>query len=337
MKSILLTLVTAFSISSYAQDASSIFTTGLEDSQRFAKGYLQPGSEAIGHAMNNGWFNSAEAKSFLAFEISIIGNIVQVDEADHTFNFEASTTGGLSYADGSSIKSVASVLGTVDPDIVMEYTITEPNTGMTETIQITLPEGILDKNINNVPAGYLQGSIGLLKGTELKLRFLPKIDINDRKFGVLGIGVQHEFTEWLPADKLWPIAISGLVAYTKLNADYNVDDVLNLDGVNQYFQNDTQTWLFQSIFSTKLPVINFYGGVGYMTGTSKSDLKGTYIVYEGFGTQATVEDPISVENEISGVRATLGTKLKLGFFRLNADYTFAEFNSATIGLNFGFR
>ena len=88
--------------------------------------------------------------------------------------------------------------------------------------------------------------------------------------------------------------------------------------------------------STKLPVINFYGSLGYMTGKSETDLLGTYTVTSG-PFQTTYTDPFSVTKKASGATATLGTKLKLGFFRLHADYTLAEFNLLTVGVHFGFR
>ena len=324
-------------ISVSAQDFSSIFTSGLEVSNQFAEGYLEPGAEAMVYSMNNGWFSSAEAKPILGFEISIIGNVAAVQDDKRTFNFAPDPQYGLTYMDGSSLKDVATILGTVDPDIVMEYTVTDPITGLSETVELVLPESITEDDINNIPSGYLQASLGILKGTELKFRVFPNTDINDRKIGMYGGAIQHEFTSWLPAESLFPVAISGLVAYSKMDASYSMENVSNVDGDNQRFENTTKTWLFQSIFSTKLPVINFYGGVGYLVGNSQSDLKGSYIVYQGFGVTAVVDDPISVTNKVSGVRATLGTRLKLGFFRLNADYTFAAFNTASVGVSFGFR
>lgn len=320
-----------------AQDASSIFTTGLADSERFAKAYIQPGVAAFVHSMNAGWFNSGEAKPILGFEISIIGNVAQVENEHQKFTFQTYEENGLQYADGSNSKSIATILGTNETDIIMEYTVTDPITGVSETIQFALPESLLDENIDYVPSGFIQGAIGLFKGTEAKVRWLPQTEIDGKEIGLLGVGVQHEFTKWLPADKLWPVAISGLVAYTHLNAKYDVNDEIDLQGANQRFENSISTWLFQAIVSTRLPVINFYGGVGYLTGKSESDLKGEYVVYEGFGQQATVTNPIGVSNHVSGLRTTLGAKLKLGFFRLNADYTFADFSTMSVGVNFGFR
>lgn len=322
---------------SWSQDFSSIFTLGLEESNRFAKGYLQAGSESMVYSMHNGWFNSAEAKPLLGFEISFIGNIAMVDDDKHTFSYTPDPAGNLHFSDGSLTKDVATILGEVNPDVEMTLTVTNQTTGLSENIEVVLPESVTGSDVMNVPSGYIQASMGILKGTEVKLRILPGIDINGRRIGLLGGAIQHEFTKWLPADKLWPVAISGMVAYARLDANYDMQDVVDVDGVNQRFVNKTDSWLFQAIVSTKLPVINFYGGIGYITGVSDSYLRGTYEAYQGFGVHVTVKDPIAVTNKISGIRGTIGTRLKLGFFRLNAEYSVADFNTVSAGVSFGFR
>ncbi|BAO74684.1 hypothetical protein WPG_0454 [Winogradskyella sp. PG-2] len=152
-----------------------------------------------------------------------------------------------------------------------------------------------------------------------------------------GAGLQLEFTQWLPADKLWPVAVSGLVAYNHIDGSYDITDSSGIDGENQRLENKTNTWLFQLIASTKLPVINFYGGLGYIKGKSESDLLGNYRVTDGVLTTQTIIDPFSVSSEVSAVRATGGIKLKLGFFRLNAEYHMSEFNVFSLGVNLGFK
>ncbi|GLB53557.1 hypothetical protein NBRC110019_25980 [Neptunitalea chrysea] len=317
---------------------TSILAAGLEDSKAFMHGYLKPGTESLMYSINNGWFSTAEAKPFLGFEISFIGNVAVVDERKRTFTFNVTNLDGLTFSDGSTSNEVATVLGVVDPDVMMEYTFQDPVTGQTETIEIKLPESLTSEDVNMLPSGFLQASIGLLKGTELKVRVFPNIEINGNTVGLFGGGIQHEFTKWLPSDKLWPVAISGLVAYSQLDAEYAMEDVSVVDGDQQRIENLTKTWLFQGIVSTRLPVINFYAGFGYITGSSTSDLKGEYEVYDvDTGVVTSVKDPLSITHDISGVRTTLGTRLKLGFFRLNADYTFAEYNTTSVGVSFGFR
>ncbi|MCB0445547.1 MAG: hypothetical protein KDC68_07850, partial [Gelidibacter sp.] len=65
-------------------------------------------------------------------------------------------------------------------------------------------------------------------------------------------------------------------------------------------------------------------------------LTGTCRVTDGAFTAQDILDPFSVKQDVHGVRGTLGANLKLGFFSFNADYTFAEFDSASVGFNFSF-
>ncbi|MCK5346396.1 MAG: hypothetical protein KAR20_23460, partial [Candidatus Heimdallarchaeota archaeon] len=170
----------------------------------------------------------------------------------------------------------------------------------------------------------------------LKARFLPKIDTEDFGMSMYGFGIQHEFTKHLPADKILPIAISAVIGYTHLDASYDFTNSNIIAGDNQKLEMVLNTWVFQAVVSTKLPIINFYGGVGYLTGKSSTDVLGTYIVQSGPFQQQYV-DPFSIDKDASGVTANVGTKLKLGFFRLHADYALAEFNTLSVGVSFGFR
>lgn len=324
-------------ISSKAQnDLDALLAAGVEDAQHFANDYLAPGTNGLMYSMNANWFNTADAKPLGGFEISIIANAATIGNDNKSFLMNTDTYNNVAFVQGPSSQMVSSALGENNPDIVVEVTYDDPIFGQ-QTEQITLPNGIGSSSVNLLPTAFIQGAVGLIKGTELKARFVPKIKTDDVSINMYGVGLQHEFTKWLPADKLLPVAISGLVAYTHLDGSYDLTNSSNVDGENQHLETSTNTWLFQLIASTKLPVINFYGGIGYINGKSESDLLGTYRVTDGVLTSQDIVDPFSVSSKVSGARGTLGTKLKLGFFRLNAEYHLAKFNAFSVGINFGFR
>ncbi|GLB49951.1 DUF6588 family protein [Neptunitalea lumnitzerae] len=337
-KSFLVAILLAWFSQTKAQDYTSILATGMEASEAYTKQYLSPGAEALVYSINNGWFSTAEAKPVLGFEVSFIGNIATIKDEHRAFNFDVSGFEGLMFEDGTTSKEVASILGVISPDVTLEYTYVDPSTGASTVVAIKLPESLTNEDVFDLPSGYLQASIGVLKGTEVKFRVFPNVEINDYQVGLIGFGVQHEFTKWLSEDRKFPIAISGLVAYSAMDAAYDLDNVSVVEGSRQRVENKIDSWLFQSIFSTKLPVINFYAGLGYVIGNSHSNILGDYEVYDvQEGQNIMVTDPLSVENDFKGVRATLGTRLKLGFFRLHADYSIAEFNTASVGMSFGLR
>ena len=333
MKKLFFFLVLAYGFPTMAQtDINNILAAGLNDAEQFTTDYLSPASEGAMYSISNGWYNSADAKPLAGFEISIIGNMSSFKNKDDKKAFELNTADyeNLQFVDDSSSKMVSTSLG----DIEGVRVFVEDESGLLRE-EFELPSGLASENINFIPSAFIQASVGIIKGTELKARFLPKINTEEFGMGLYGFGVQHEFTKHLPADKILPVAISGVIGFTHLDASYDFTNTGIIAGQDQKLDIAMNTWVFQAVVSTKLPIINFYGGLGYLTGKSTTDVLGTYIVSGPF--PQTYEDPFSISNDVSGVTANVGAKLKLGFFRLNVDYTLAEFNNLSVGINFGFR
>ncbi|MFP4847283.1 DUF6588 family protein [Winogradskyella sp. PE311] len=317
-------------------DIDALLAAGVEDAQRFANDYLAPGTNGLMHSMNANWFNSAKVKPLLGFEISVIANASLIKDENKLFNLNTTDYNNVQFVQGSNSQMVASVLGENEPSIFVEVEYDDPIFG-SQTTQLELPQGIGDQSANLLPTAFIQGAIGLGSGIEIKARFVPEIETDDVSLSMYGAGLQLEFTEWLPADKLWPVALSALVAYNHIDGSYDLTQSSGIDGDNQRLENDTNTWLFQLVASTKLPIINLYGGVGYIKGKSESNLLGNYRVTNGVLSSPTITDPFSVSSEVAAVRGTVGAKLKLGFFRLNAEYHISEFDAFSVGVNFGFR
>lgn len=337
MKKIIIIIAILFGLPIAAQEnLEDLLASGIQDAQRFAKGYITPAAEAMIYNTSNGWIQSAEVKSPLKFEISILGNATFVKDEHRTFTLNTADYNNLRFRDGSTSKQVATAFGENTPDIVVYSEV--QNGPLTQEVEFLLPQGLASVNVNILPTAFLQGRIGVFKATELKVRYFPKIDQEDVKVGVFGLGLQHEFTQWLPAENVFPVAISGLIAYNNLNANYDFTDDDIIEGENQQFDLKQNSWIFQLQASTKLPVFNVYGGIGYVTGASDFDVLGTYRVKAGIPlleTTSEFNDPFSVKNKVSGVRGTLGASLKLGFFGIHADYNIAEYNNASVGLHFG--
>ncbi len=325
------------SIASLAQAQENIddlLAAGINDARRFTQSYLEPAGEGIVHNLNNGWFNSGKSKKLFGFEVAIIGNASFVKDENKTFVLNTDDYENLRFQDGSTTKSVSTAFGDVEGITVVAE---GPLPGSADDAVFDLPTGLGSADINFVPAAFLQVSVGLIKGIELKARYFPKVKTDDVEAGLYGVGLQYEFTSLFPADKLLPVAISGMIGYTRLDGTYDFTDTSIVDGDNQRIENATDSWAFQAIASTKLPIFNVYGGLGYVTGKSTNALKGTYRVQSGVLATETIVDPFSVTTDVSGVRGTLGARLKLGFFRLNSDVTFAQFTTVSLGMAFGFR
>ncbi len=336
MKRIILALALVSVSMGKAQDLNDIFVSGVADAERFANAYLAPVSEASIYSISNGWYNTADAKPLGGFEISIIGNMTGFKNKDDkkAFLLDPADYENLDFVNNpGQARMVATGLG----DIEGVQVFVEDESSLFSQ-EFELPTGLSAENLNFIPSGYIQGSVGLIKGLEVKARFLPKIKFDDdAKIGLFGAGLQYDFTKMLPADKLLPVAISAVIGYTNLNGEYDFTDSSTISGSDQRIDANFKTWNFSAVVSTRnIPVINFYGGVGYITGKSDIDLLGTYEANGPFFSE-TVMDPFSVSKKANGVSANLGTKIKLGFFRLNAEYNISQFSTFTFGVNFGFR
>ncbi len=319
------------------QNIDDLLSAGVSDAQRFATDYFTPASDGLMYSMNHGWFNNAKVKDKFGFEISVVANVAFVGDDQKSFILDPNEYENLDFRDNPGVaRPVATAFGDIEGVTVVVRGESGIPAIPAQDAEFELPTGLGDANINFVPTAFLQASLRVMKGTEIKARFLPTIQTDDVEVGFYGLGVQHEFTSWLPARKLFPVAISGLIAYTHLDGSYDFSSTSIVQGENQLFENNTNTWLFQVIGSTKLPIFNVYGGIGYLSGTSTNSLKGTYRVQSGVITSPTLEDPFSIETKVAGLRGTLGAKLTLAFFRLHVDYTLAAYNGVSVGLNFGF-
>ena len=318
-------------------DFNNVFSAGVEDAEQFTTDYLEPLSESVVYSLSTGWYNTADAKPLGGFEISLIGNITgfKNKQDKKAFILDPNDYENLDFVENPGVaREVSTALGDLSGiDVFVEGQVA----GVTVRETFELPSGLSGEGIDFVPSGYLQASVGLIKGIELKARFLPKMEYEDASVGLIGFGLQQDVTKLLPADKILPVAISAVIGYTNISGDYDFTNANLIEGENQRIEASINSWVFSGVVSTKLPIINFYGGLGYVTGKSVIDVLGTYRVTRGPFASETYIDPFSITKKVNGVTATIGTKLKLGFFRLNAEYNLGEFNTATVGVNFGFR
>ncbi|MEO9660347.1 MAG: DUF6588 family protein, partial [Maribacter dokdonensis] len=282
-------------------DFNNVLAAGVEDAERFTTDYMAPLSESVVYSMSTGWYNTADAKPLGGFEISIIGNITgfKNKEDKKTFILDPSDYENLDFVENPGVaREVSTALGDISgTQVYVEGEVL----GVTVRETFELPSGLAGENIDFVPSGYLQASVGVIKGTEIKARFLPKMEYEDASIGLFGLGIQHDFTKLLPADKILPVAISAVIGYTNINGDYDLSNARLIEGENQRIEAEISSWAFGAVVSTKLPIINFYGGVNYITGKSVTDVLGTYRVNSGPFESETYEDPFSIVKKVNGV------------------------------------
>lgn len=337
MKKLFLTTVflSVFFTATAQENIEDLLAAGIDDAKRYAHGYLSPAFDGALYSITGGWFNSAETREPFRFSLSIIGSASLIKEKNKYFTLNTSEYAYLQFQDGSASKEVATLFGD-HPQPVVAYVEVDDGMGGTAQVDITLPTGIAAGEINMIPTAFLQAGMGLFMGTEVKLRFVPQLNYEGAKLNFYGVGVQHEFTKWLVPEDRRKLSVAGLIAYTHLDGSYDFTDTQVVAGSEQRFETDLNTWLFQLIASTKISMIHLYGGMGYSEGTSQTALKGTYEISEGVLAGESITDPYALETRITGLHGTVGANVKLGVISINADYTIANFDHISAGLNFIF-
>ncbi len=324
--------------------------------KRYADNYVQPVTDAFGAGVGSGLFRTADVgNGFIPFlpidaylGVSVSGPLTSTMKTSflpegETITIERSANGQTFETDAEILfdpsgERVPTVFGSTDPegnpDIVLEYE--DPN-GNTQREDLgRAPQGLLDTGI--APIIVPQLGVGSVAGTDLQVRYFPKVNLgyggdSYGKIGLFGLSVRHDIDQWFPTPLPVNIAVQGswnqfsLESRDQRGGDGKFQEVVSGSG-----------WAFNVHASRGIPIVPVvvYGGVQY----------------EKFGTEYTYSfDPsslpntnnreaepikLSIEQDASiNVRGLAG--LSISFpptpIRLNVDYAVSNAsNVVTTGL-----
>lgn len=330
-----------------AQELETILLAS-DDASKLSENYLSPAIKGLMYSINGGWYTTAKTHKKLGFDITISANASFVPDAEQLFAFNASDYTFLSLPNGES--TLATVMSENGQETTVDVSIPVGD-GTFKVASFDMPGGITDDlPVNAVPAPMLQVGVGLFYNTDVNLRYVPKLSFDDDvEVDLIGFGIKHDLMQHFgPLEKL-PLNISILAAYTNMNVSYNIADESATDNVvvtngKAEFKMDAIT--VQALASLDFPVVTLYGGLGYNIGDAASKMKGnyeiTYDIEDSNGNvistvSESVTDPIDLGFKANGVRATLGGRLNLAFFKIFVDYTLQEYNTVSGGIAFSFR
>lgn len=314
-------------------DLDQLLEAGIEDASVLIEGYVDPFMVGFGTGLSNGWYNTAKAHKSLGFDLTVTANVAYVPDKDMFFNanglnLQTVELDDPAYPDGN----IPTMFG---PDAETP-TFRELNTG--ETFEGPSGLGIEDEiGFNAVPVPMAQIGIGIVKNTDLKVRWTPEIDIgDDGKFKLFGFGVLHDVKQHIPGLKNLPFDLSAFVGYTKMKTTI---DFTNGDPTqNQTGDFEIRTLTVQGLISKKFSVLTFYGGLGFNRVRSDLGINGEYDINDdGDFNDANEVNPLSLEFKSGGPRMTLGMRLKLAILTLHADYTLQKYKTLTVGVGFSVR
>ena len=342
----IITALVIISTTAFSQfDNVDFLRAGATDGLKIVEAYISPWVNAFGAGLTGGWYNTAKPHQLGGFDITVGLSAGFVPSSATTFDVSKI---GLTSLTGTGIASTVAGPETDGP------VLTASQGGVTLAAFQTPPG--TDWKI--IPAPTAQVGIGLPLGTELKVRFMPKITISDGSLSLWGIGLVHSIMQYLPGDKLLPIDVSLFGGYTKLKANVPLElEPENYDNYSTYtmasFQDQKMTANVTAmnigvIGSLNLPVLTVYGGLGYSKTNTEVKLLGNFplpTVNLAISTTEGVYEDAGVLNNFpsmefknfSGVRANIGLRVKLSVITIHVDYTRAQYNVLTAGFGVSFR
>ena len=259
------------------------------------RGFARPFVTSLGEGLNSGGFYTANIPKTLGFSISFRAMYIFIPNDQLTFT----------------------------PNLPAGYTATEPTAtfwGSNAAIYsgpngyITNADGI---NQSGTPFAIPQIT-GSFMGTELLIRYLPKISVGNEDLNFFGIGVRHNISQYIP---LIPVDLAVQFLYNKLT-------VSNLIDANSI--------AFNGEVSKTFGMLTAYGGLQYES--TKFDLSYTL---EGDPTSAdpSLRQTRDIKASINGknnFRVIFGASVKLALVVLNVDYNLSSQSILTGGLSFEF-
>jgi hypothetical protein len=338
-------LFMAFQANAQIKDIGSMLSGSRTDGQLILQEYLKPYANAFGTNMNGGWYNTAKNHKLLGFDLTFSVSTTIIPKADK--EFDASTL-GLTGTAGPGMSPTIAGSKTAGQEI--SYTLAG------RPLSYRLPKGT---NWGVIPSPMIQLGVGLVKETDLMFRYVPAMGIGDfGKFGLWGIGAKHSIKQYIPGIKMAPFFhLSVFMGYTKMKttADVNIAPQFYLDKMdpdpvvtaanydNQQMEMIIKGFTGSVIASFDLPVVTFYGALGFSSTNANITLKGNYPLPTVNGTSITINpvvDPINLKiSNSSGMkpRINLGIKFKMAVITWHVDYTYAKYSVFTTGLGLSFR
>ena len=295
----------------YSQSSIDIY-----NGKNILKEYVRPIADGFSAGLNNGWYNTAKPHKFGGFDITISGNIVLIPESYKIFSI--SEIGGSSFSGGET------------PTIVGEKKPSEITYNTTGDI-VKMPSGL---NIPVFPVPILQAGIGLIKGTEINIRYLPKINVGKiDQINLYGLGVKHDLLQWIPGGTVLPLSLSIQGGYTKFNSTVALENVLvNKDNELAF---DVEAMTVNIILSKKILMFTPYASIGYNSSKSSFKIDGDYTIG---ALEINAEELANIEYENNTeIRANLGFRFNIAILALQANYTISKYPVATLGAGISFR
>jgi len=285
--------------------------------------YVDPAAEAAVYQSSGGWFTSAKKKELWDLEISIQGNILFIPNKNRDFLIDNRQLQNL-VIQGDEITAYTPTALGGDNTVVLEGHIGE------DEFEFDSPEGL---NESYVKHAQIQAGLGLWFGTTFIVRYSPKIKFDKTYYQILGAGLQHNVSQWIPFLKESGFDFAGLLTYSNYTVSDNFSAInLPLGTVLNSVKVDGESFMFNIIASKQVKNFNFSTALGltrtnfeYTIGGEEGILNVLSILNQALN---------SADNSINNFKVDLGVDYKIHAFSINTMLTFGNYTNLVFGVNY---
>ncbi|MBC2838832.1 hypothetical protein H7F20_05750 [Robiginitalea sp. SC105] len=300
---------------------------GVEASEAISERYLQPVSKGLLYGLSSGWYHDARVPEPWKFRFSVAANGSFVPSDAKSFELDITSFENLDVVGGGQRVRIPTVLGSTDSDVTFVATLEG------ETFTFNAPTGIGLVELNLLPTAFLHVGMGLPWNSEVQFRYFPKLGLGDGSVGVVGLGLKHQINSENGPWQSFPLDLAVMAAYTRLDAEYNLEEGGTVTGSGQRIEGAMNAWLTELLLSTRNTHWNLFGGFGYVFGNSLYELLGNYRIQLS-DRAVEFNDPFDVRENVSGLRLTAGGSYTYRRFSVHLSYTLQGFNNLAFGMHY---
>jgi len=295
----------------------------IEDMLLIANNFGTPAAEAAAIQSSAGWFSSASDLGKWKVEISVHGNAVFIPGSKQT-KLASNKDFNILNIQGGSNALLPTVFGG-DTDAVFEGEL------LGQDFSFKAIDG-LNKNVVIHP--FPQVTVGLPYGTEVALRFVPRVTINDVGVSTSGIGLKHNFAQYFKYSRPEDFQVAAVVTYSNIDIDYEYAPIeISASGVNILELNridvKADLWLLQALVSKLYGNFEVFGAMGVTSSNFDYSMGG------GGSLLPRLNDELgSLGGNDVKFKADLGFNYYVGNFKISSAFTAGSFFNANLGLHY---
>jgi hypothetical protein len=308
-----------------AQDNSDLF---IADMLTLADNFAKPASEGAAYQAGAGWYSSAGTLDRWDFRLSVHGNALFIPQDRKTFSLSNSSL-QLLEIEGAQSAELPTAFGTQTTTFFTgEVTFENPVSGNTETRAVRF-KGFDGIDRDYVPHAFLQVAVGLPSGTEVTVRGMPEVTIDDVTASTFGLGLKHNFSQYFRNYSPEGFQLAAALTYSKFDVEYafepiEVEDLVMMNLIKV----DAHLWMAEAIASKQWGAFELFGALG--AASSSFD----YVMGGDGPALVTVNTQLQELGDVEAYfKSDLGFNLHLGRFRLSAMGTAGKFFNANLGLH----